>query len=127
MLANVIIVAIIAVLVVFGVRRIVGTATGKRDCCSGDARQTGRSFRPVTIEDTDESHYPYHADLTISGMHCDNCVRNVTNALDSVEGTWARVDLGTRTAHVLSKGPIDQAAYRDVVRQAGYRVIGVAE
>lgn len=127
MLANVIIVAIVAVLVVFGVRRIVGTATGKRDCCSGDARQTGRSFRPVTIEDTDESHYPYHADLTISGMHCDNCVRNVTNALDSVEGTWARVDLGTRTAHVLSKGPIDQAAYRDVVRQAGYRVIGVAE
>lgn len=127
MLANVIIVAIIAVLVVFGVRRIVGTATGKRDCCSGDARQTGRSFRPVTIEDTDESHYPYHADLTISGMHCDNCVRNETNALDSVEGAWARVDLGTRTAHVLSKGPIDQAAYRDVVRQAGYRVIGVAE
>jgi copper chaperone CopZ len=127
MLANVIIVAIVAVLVVFGVRRIVGTATGKRDCCSGDARQTGRSFRPVTIEDTDESHYPYHADLTISGMHCDNCVRNVTNALDSVEGAWARVDLGTRTAHVLSKGPIDQAAYRDVVRQAGYRVIGVAE
>lgn len=127
MLASVIIVAIVAVLVVFGVRRIVGTATGKRDCCSGDARQTGRSFRPVTIEDTDESHYPYHADLTISGMHCDNCVRNVTNALDSVEGTWARVDLGTRTAHVLSKGPIDQAAYRDVVRQAGYRVIGVAE
>jgi copper chaperone CopZ len=60
-------------------------------------------------------------------MHCDNCVRNVTNALDSVEGAWARVDLGTRTAHVLSKGPIDQAAYRDVVRQAGYRVIGVAE
>lgn len=127
MLASVIIVAIVAVLVVFGVRRIVGTATGKRDCCSGDARQTGRSFRPVTIEDTDESHYPYHVDLTISGMHCDNCVRNVTNALDSVEGTWARVDLGTRTAHVLSKGPIDQAAYRDVVRQAGYRVIGVAE
>lgn len=127
MLANVIIVAIVAVLVVFGVRRIVGTATGKRDCCSGDARQTGRSFRPVTIEDTDESHYPYLADLTISGMHCDNCARNVTNALDSVEGTWARVDLGTRTAHVLSKGPIDQAAYRDVVGQAGYRVIGVAE
>ena len=60
-------------------------------------------------------------------MHCDNCVRNVTNALDSVEGTWARVDLGTRTAHVLSKGPIDQGAYRDVVGQAGYRVIGVAE
>lgn len=127
MLANVIIVAIIAVLVVFGVRRIVGTAMGKRDCCSGDARQTGRSFRPVTIEDTDESRYPYHADLTISGMHCDNCARNVTNALDSVEGTWARVDLGTRTAHVLSKGPIDQGAYRDVVGQAGYRVIGVAE
>ena len=46
MLANVIIVAVVAAFVVVGVKRIVGTATGKRDCCSGDAKEAGRSFRP---------------------------------------------------------------------------------
>ena len=56
-------------------------------------------------------------------MSCQNCARNVENALDSIEGTWARVDLDTRTAHVLSKQPVDLDAYREVVSESGYRVI----
>jgi len=122
-MVNVIIIALVVVGVTLGARRALGTATGKRDCCSGDAKSAAKRFKPVTIEDTDETHYPYRADLTISGMTCQNCVRNVTNALDSVKGTWATVDLDTRTAHVRSKSPIDQAAYRQVVSEAGYRVV----
>ncbi len=123
MIADFVIIVLVLVGAFFGLRRAVGTATGKRDCCSGDAKSSGRKFRAAKVEDTDEAHYPYVTDLTVAGMSCQNCARNVENALDSIEGTWARVDLETRTAHVLSKRPADLGAYRDVVSEAGYRVI----
>lgn len=123
MLVNVIIVAVVVLGAFFGIRRAVGTATGRRDCCSGAKTSDARDFRPTRITDADESHYPYQADYRVAGMSCDNCVRRVTNALDSVAGTWATVDLASGTAHVRSKRPIDLAAYQDVVRQAGYRLL----
>ena len=123
MVVDVIIIVAVLIGMFFGLRRAVGTATGRRDCCSGDANPSGKKFRATRIEDTDEAHYPYATDLTVAGMSCQNCARNVENALDSIEGTWARVDLDTRTAHVLSKQPVVLDAYREVVSEAGYRVI----
>ena len=122
MLANVIIIALVAAVVILGARRIVGTAAGTRDCCSGD-RKGGKAFRPVRITDTDESNYPYVTDLQIAGMTCETCASRVTCALDSVKGTWATVDLSGRVAHVRSKNPIDMDAYRAAVSKAGYRII----
>lgn len=63
-------------------------------------------------------------DLRIAGMHCEGCRRSVEGALDSVPGTWARVDLKKGTARVLSKAPADADAYARAVRDAGYRVVG---
>lgn len=122
-LIDIIILSLVAVAVVLGIRRIIGVISGRRSCCSGDAKSSAKRFRRVRIRDTDESHYPYRVDLTIAGMSCENCVKNVEAALDSLSGTWATVDLASRTAHVRSKGPIDDVACRDVVSRAGYRVI----
>lgn len=122
-LIDIIILSLVAVAVVLGIRRIIGVISGRRSCCSGDAKSSAKRFRRVRIRDTDESHYPYRADLTIAGMSCENCVKNVEAALDSLSGTWATVDLASRTAHVRSKSPIDDVACRDVVSRAGYRVI----
>ena len=121
--ADLIIIAIVLAVVALGARRIIETATGRRSCCSGDAKSSARRFRDVKIVDTDESHYPYKADFTVAGMTCDHCARNVTAALDSIAGTWATVDLESRQAHVLSKNPIDVDSSRDVVSEAGYRII----
>lgn len=55
-------------------------------------------------------------------MSCEGCARNVENALNALEGTWARVDLGRNTAHILSKTPIDREACAQAVRDAGYSV-----
>lgn len=114
---DIIIIAIVAVAFFFAARRAGQTFSGKRDCCSG-----AKTFPTRRIEDTDESHYPYVADLAVKGMHCDNCARNVTNALDSVDGTWATVDLASGTAHVRSRKEIDEAALARAVKEAGYRL-----
>ena len=120
----ILILAVVAILVI-AIRRFVGTATGTRDCCSGAKKSAGQQFRARTIDDKDESHYPYQADLEIGGMSCEHCVENVTRALDSIDGTWATVSLVGGRAHVRSKSPIDENAYRKVVEEAGYRLVGV--
>jgi copper chaperone CopZ len=119
---SIILAAVVAVLVV-AIRRFVGTATGTRDCCSGAKRQGAKKFKNVKIADTDKSHYPYAADFSVKGMSCENCVDNVTRALDSVDGTWATVSLEQGRARVLSKKPIDADAYRRAVSEAGYRLV----
>lgn len=70
-------------------------------CCGagGDAGP-GEKVEPV---DKDESHYPYIARVSIEGMHCDNCVRKVENAVNRIDGAWAKVDLPSHSAKVLLK------------------------
>ena len=116
------IVAVVVVLCIFAARRAFGTATGKRDCCSGELREVTRDFPRANIADTDESHYPYQADYTVEGMSCKRCAQRVENALNSVAGTWASVDLEAGRAHVRSKEAIDTDAYRKAVRDAGYTI-----
>lgn len=121
------IIAAVLVLFVVAAIRMVGTATGKRDCCSGAAKQDGAScgkkFAPVRIEDTDPAHYPYTAELGIGGMSCAHCVAAVEAALDAGDGCWAEVTLAGGRALLRAKAPIDEAAVRARVEQAGYRLV----
>ena len=121
------IIAAVLILFVVAAIRMVGTATGKRDCCSGAAKQDGAScgkkFAPVRIEDTDPAHYPYTAELGIGGMSCAHCVAAVEAALDAADGCWAEVTLAGGRALLRAKAPIDEAAVRARVEQAGYRLV----
>lgn len=128
-ITDIVIVVIVAAVVAVAVWRFVGTATGKRDCCSGDVKDPGAGCGEKTpvaaaaVTDTDESHYAHEALVGIGGMTCEHCVAAVTAALNSVSGTWATVRLQGGSAKVLCKEKIDEAAYRRAVEQAGYRVV----
>ena len=128
-ITDIVIVVIVAAVVAVAVWRFVGTATGKRDCCSGDVKDPGAGcgektpVSAVAVTDTDESHYAHEALVGIGGMTCEHCVAAVTAALNSVGGTWATVRLQGGSAKVLCKEKIDEAAYRRAVEQAGYRVV----
>ena len=119
---DLVVLVIVAAVLVVAVRRFAGIASGKKGCCEGGG-SGATTFPKAHITDTDESHYPYEATLAIDGMHCENCAKNVTNALDSVAGTWARVDLSAGSAHILCKDPIDKDAYRRAVTDAGYHAL----
>lgn len=83
--------------------------------------------KKVKVKDKNKSHYSYEMDFKIDGMVCANCVRRVENALNSMEGTWAAVDLIGRRAKVLLKNKPDEDAVRKAVLNAGYTVIGDVE
>ncbi len=120
MVATVIICVVIAVCMVFALRRAIRTFSGDGSCCGGKSK---KKVRRVNVSDKDEANYPYTTDIPVGGMTCAKCVSAVENTLNAFDGVWARVDLEAKNAHVLSKQPLDKDAVSDAIREAGYYVI----
>lgn len=118
-LLNIIAIVIIALIVVFGMANYIKKLKKGGDCCPEHEEAT----KSVKVKDRDKSHYPYEAKLAIDGMSCGNCVRNVENALNSLEGTWASVSLEDNQATVLLKSPPDIEKLSKAVSDAGYCVL----
>ncbi|MFE5306964.1 heavy-metal-associated domain-containing protein [Isoptericola sp. NPDC056573] len=68
--------------------------------------------------------------LGVTGMTCANCVAHVTKDLSAVPGVVdVSVELhvgGTSDVAVFSDAPLDEAALREAVDEAGYDVASVA-
>lgn len=118
-IVNIIIVLIVAAIVVFGSINYIKKLKKGGDCCPEHEEAT----KSVKVKDRDKSHYPYEAKLTIDGMSCNNCVRNVENALNALDGTWATVSLEDNMATVLLKNPPDIEKLSKAVADAGYMVL----
>lgn len=60
---------------------------------------------------------------TVTGMTCGHCVSSVTEEVQEVSGVEAvDVVLETGALTVTSEGPIDDAAIRAAVEEAGYQL-----
>ena len=60
--------------------------------------------------------------MTISGMTCSYCYVRVENALNSLAGVSARVDVAAKTASVQCDPSVDDSTLIRAVQQAGYNV-----
>ena len=118
-IVNIIIVLIVAAIVVFGSINYIKKLKKGGDCCPEHEEAT----KSIKVKDRDKSHYPYEAKLAIDGMSCNNCVRNVENALNALDGTWASVSLEDNMATVLLKNPPDIEKLSKAVADAGYMVL----
>jgi copper chaperone len=62
---------------------------------------------------------------TVVGMTCGHCVSAVTEEVGQVPGvTGVEVDLVSGGLTVTSESPLDEAAVRAAVEEAGYEVTG---
>lgn len=112
---------IVAVLTVFGLIALKSYAKKLRSGCCG----AGDSEAVVKVKDTDETHYPHHIELSVSGMTCKKCKQHVENAFNKREGLWAQVDLKKGLAEVRAKKELTDFELRDIVSGAGYTVTGI--
>jgi len=65
------------------------------------------------------------ATYTVTGMTCGHCVTSVTEEVSQVPGVTAvEVDLASGGPTVTSEAPVDEAAVRAAVEEAGYEVAG---
>lgn len=66
--------------------------------------------------------------VDVTGMTCGNCVAHVTEAIEEVPGVLnVSVELRTGEASpvtVVTNTPLDEAAVRSAVDEAGYEVAG---
>ena len=121
----VIVVVCVAAVAVYAVRHLVRVGKGKDSCCSGSGggSRDVKKTKHVEVADTDPAHYPFTTQIRVRDMVCDGCVENVQNALNALPGTWATVDLDSRTATVRTKGQPDVAALERAIEDAGYSII----
>jgi copper ion binding protein len=62
---------------------------------------------------------------SVTGMTCDHCVRAVETEVGKVAGVASvAVDLAVGLVTVQGQGPVDPAAVRAAVEEAGFEVAG---
>ncbi len=61
---------------------------------------------------------------TVAGMTCGHCVGAVSAEVSEIPGvSRVRVDLASGAVSITSDGPLDDAAVRAAISQAGYEVV----
>ena len=109
-----IVIAVLA-LAIIGIRR----RSKKGGCCGG-----GGSPVPVR-EKKLEGRVLGKKVVTISGMHCEHCVKAVTEAINKVDGASAKVNLSENEAVVSYDRELDEEQLKRIVKDAGYRVVSI--
>jgi copper chaperone len=65
------------------------------------------------------------SEYVVTGMVCQHCVSAVTEELGAIEGvTNVQVDLATGQVSIASDVPLDDAAVRAAIDEAGYKISG---
>lgn len=84
-------------------------------CCgSGDA-----PVKRIKVADKNKANYPYSALLTVDGMMCSACQTRVENALNALDGVWARADVSAGTVKLLMKQPVPEDRLRSTINELG--------
>lgn len=122
-MADIIILVLVAVLLVFAARGTVKHFKGEGPCCGGGSG----SASPVIEEKRLENPVLGKKTVYISGMHCEHCVQSVTKAINRIDGACAKVELKKNRAVVSYDRELDEAALRKAVEDAGFKVTSVVE
>ena len=63
----------------------------------------------------------------VDGMVCANCATRVENALNSLEGVWANVNLSGGFADIRMKQKIQPEELRRAVKESGYIAYSISD
>lgn len=96
-LITILIVAVIAVLVIAGLKETIKHAKGEDACCGGG--NTASDEEPTVIL---SGKIVTRMNVYIDGMHCMNCKNSVTRSLQKLDQVPAKVDLKKNMAYVES-------------------------
>ncbi len=122
-MANVIIVLILVVAVVYGIYNYVHHLNHGGGCCG----EHDAPARKVKAADTNKGHYLHRLVMGVDGMTCQNCQRHVENALNAMPDTLAEADLSAQKVTVWTKADADEDAIRQAIRDAGYLPLRTTE
>lgn len=112
-MGNIIIVAIIVIMLGFGVRSSIKHFKRQGGCCGGS------TYKPRKKK---LSNVLYKKLFYVSGMHCENCKNRVLEAINDIEEAAASVNLKKGTVTVSYAKDIDDETVKAKIEHAGYSV-----
>lgn len=65
--------------------------------------------------------------IEINGMHCVKCAAKVENALNSIEGVSAKVNLAKKVAVCTVKTDVADDTLKNAVDSLGFEVVSITE
>lgn len=107
-----IIIAIIAVLLLVGLRSTKKHFKGEGGCCGGGSVRIRKKLTKVIGQKT----------VVIEGMMCENCESRVERFINEIDGAAARANYKKKEAVVSLEKNVSDEAIRAAVEKAGYRV-----
>lgn len=96
-LITILIVAVIAVLVIAGLKETIKHAKGEGACCGGGNTASDDELTVIL-----SGKIVTRMNVYIDGMHCMNCKNSVTRSLQKLDQVSAKVDLKKNMAYVES-------------------------
>mgnify|MGYP002801106690 FL=1 len=122
-MADIIVLLIVAALLVFALKGAIRHFKGEGPCCGG-----GSGGSPSGSPRQKKMDGPVMGKKTvkIQGMHCDHCVASVTEAINSIDGASAKVDLKKEEAVVSYDRTLDDDKIRKAVEKAGFKVVSIS-
>lgn len=119
---------VVVIIVLLGIVALAVYGTVRRirygSSCCGEKTPPPKK---VKVKDRNKTSYPFVYRLKVDGMHCANCARRVENAINSLEGCWAVVDLGKKEVTLRTKRETTEQDMSAVIAKAGYTVIAFTE
>lgn len=108
-----IILAILAVVLIVGIRSAVKHFQGQGGCCGGGGYRTKKKkLSGVTGRKI----------FKVDGMHCDHCKNRVEEIVNDMKGVAGRVDLKKGELTVSYAEHVDDEVLRSRIERAGYTV-----
>lgn len=115
-MADVIILAVVAIAAAAGIFFAVKHFKGQGSCCGGGTYVVKpRKLRQAAAVRT----------FTVEGMSCQHCVNRVTEAVQNIQGTSAVVNLKKGTVRVSMAQTVADAEIKAAIERAGYNVTNV--
>lgn len=112
-MTDLIIIAILVVVVGFGVCSTVKKRKEKASCCSGGTyKAKEKKLETVALKKT----------AVVEGMTCQHCVNRVMEAVNSIDGASGNVNLRKGTVVISMQKPMDDEIFRNAIEKVGYTV-----
>lgn len=121
-MADIIIILIVIVLMVLAGKSAIKHFKGEGACCGGGSGSTPKKAKAKFLD----GPVIGRKTIKISGMTCEHCAAKVTEALNSLDGVVATVNLKEKCAEVSYDRQINTSDLKQAVKNAGYEVLGIS-
>ncbi len=115
-----IVLAILAVVILYALRGTLGHLKGQGGCCGG-----GGSGEVLAEKKDIKGPVLFTARAKIGGMHCENCQNRVQNRLNKIDGLVAKVNYRDGSALLSYEKEVSEEMIRQTVKDAGYELISL--